>query len=223
MPQVTVFQGSLHVTGADCDDYVNFFDVEKMVYGRTQGELRDNMVAESVVLYQQVKAFLEKEKPSDYDMNDDYWYFTKGCPPLLEEATEEDNDFYSGGVFSNVLDIVRITVDFRQSEFRYALSYLRNTRRVAKIDTPTLSLENYFVGYDTEVVEEVVATPEMTGVQWDEIFDVAVEDGTIAFYRKGVAAQRYFHEVKRKERVRKAAKDRKAAEKTEKKKFSIFS
>lgn len=108
MPVITALKGTLTVTAKDEDEKV-LFSSSQVCYGQTTGELFDNIVEASILIYEEAQTWITLNKGPRYDLNEDWWWIQAIFPDL------SGNDTGSGQQLEHVKDIVRATVEKRTS------------------------------------------------------------------------------------------------------------
>lgn len=196
MPIITAFKGTISVEGRSQDSEKPFYTWTLSAYGATIGELIDNLVTTSVSLADDVFAWVTKNKPADYDMEDDYWHIQMIHPDILEAAKNdpkthsEKNDIGSGSSLSSVSGIVRFSTLIRDIQVKSSTSYLL-------LANPAVSdindVAEAAVPYDG--IYEVTSFSEMTkfgytGKELDAILEIAEREGRVKKYREEIAQYR---------------------------------
>lgn len=197
MPIITAFQGTITVEGRSQGSEKPFYTWTLSAYGATIGELLDNLVTISVTVANDVFAWVTKNKPADYDMEDDYWYVQMTHPDILETAKNDpkthssENDIGSGSSLSSVNGIVRFSTLIRDIQVSSSTSYL------LLADPAPSDIEN--VAAEAAVpykgIYEVTSFSEMTkfgfsGKELDVILEIAEREGRVKKYREEIAQYR---------------------------------
>lgn len=197
MPIITAFQGTITVEGRSQGAEKPFYTWTLSAYGATIGELIDNLVETSVSLANDVFAWVTKNKPADYNMEDDYWYIQMTHPDILETAKNNPkthsgkNDIGSGSSLSSVSGIVRFSTLIRDIQVSSSTSYLL-LADPAPSDINDVAAE---AAVPYKGIYEVTSFSEMTkfgfsGKELDAILEIAEREGRVKKYREEIAQYR---------------------------------
>lgn len=218
MPIVQAYKASLTVNGhpnagsTDLDqEHAPFYTKTLTVYGETPGEVVDNLVKASVEMANAVFEWLMLNKPADYRLKDEYWSVQNIHPNFLETDLSDigkDTDSGSGGSISEVIDIVRHTVMFRDIDISFSQSHL-SLAKSGESNIPTKPAVSYRDSYEVESFQELT-NYGWSGKEFDEILTIAKEEGRLQAYRASRAAGYRAHERRRQERVAEAKREERA-------------
>lgn len=188
MPIIKAFQGTLTVEGRPkwVEDAVPFYRWTLTAYGETIGELLDNLVETSVSLANDVFAWVTTNKPSEYELEEDYWYISLTHPEILETskdnpATHSKNfDTGSGSSLNSIGDIVKFPVLIRDIQIRATITslLLKSTDKSEIVDEAAIPHKGTY---------EVTSFKEMTkfgftGAELDTILEIGEREGRLKKY-----------------------------------------
>ena len=208
MPVVSAYKATVNVSARQHGEDANFYQKTITVYGETPGETVDNMVKASVELANSVFEWLVQNKPADYRLSDDYWSVYNTHPNFLKtdmtdlKSREARNDSGSGSSISEIVDIVRHVVLFRDIEINFAVNHLA----LAQTGSTNMQREPasaYEGSYGMESFEEITKYG-WSGEEFDAILSVAEEEGRLQAFRQMRSASYKAYEQNRLARVRAA-------------------
>jgi hypothetical protein len=187
LPIITAFQGSIIVEGStrETKDPESFYKHEVTCFGRTIGELLDNLVAASVTVANDLFAWTTANKSEDYKFGDDYWYIHITHPDILESSISNpkthDTDTGTGSTLKSAEYVVRFSTLVRDLQIRQAISLLLLETK----DTASDIIDKATVPYDT--ISNVTSFSEMakcgfTGDELDMILETGEKEGRIKQY-----------------------------------------
>lgn len=125
-----MFTATVKVTGAHRSDFQSVFFTEEMeVTSDTIGGVFDEMVEASYSIYFQLITYLADKFPSDYNMEDDYWYVVVSHPSVLNPYNYEAGTS-AGSSLSNTGALVETVTHYRHLElghfFTGDIKYLKD-------------------------------------------------------------------------------------------------
>lgn len=209
-----VYVGSVAVTGqhrgADRNDH--FFDTTKHVYGRTVGEVADNLVKASIELYDEVSMFIDDNMEDGYRLENtnDFWYVNKSIPNMVEENDfDEDSGNFSGSSLNSLIGIVNSVAAAVFIAVEFGVNRINNTRQRNGIDKPHIDLSQFDRWHSPEATPEDIMKNRIPGEVIDAIRTEAREDGTLKIIRRDIKLLRSYHSSTRQRRVAAAERKRK--------------
>lgn len=188
MPIIKAFQGTVTVEGRPrwVEDAQPFYRWTLTAYGETIGELLDNLVETSVSLANDVFAWVATHKPSEYELENDYWHISVIHPDILETSKDnpathsKDNDTGSGSSLNCIADIVKFPVLIRDIQIRATITslLLKSSDKSEIIDEAAVPHKGTY---------EVTSFKEMTkfgftGAELDTILEIGEREGRVKKY-----------------------------------------
>lgn len=173
MAKVEVFEGRVVLTGGP--NFGNpsdkFYRDEVTCYGRTPGELLDNLVGASVHIADNLFHWLLSNKSAEYQMSDDNWYLMSVHPDFEWETLDlTGEDIASSTSVSSLEDIVHSIVLTRDITINRAETLI--TRRFGIPDFEPAT--SYTDMYDEPSLREKI-NYGYTGKNLDALMKQAVE------------------------------------------------
>jgi hypothetical protein len=199
MPIITAYQGTILVEGKthgnpDAPSY----RWELTAYGATIGELLDNLVNTSVVIANDVFAWVMKNKPEGYELDQDYWYVLIKHPEILEVMT---SDTGSGGSVESIEGIVRYAALIRDIHVSSTANWLLLQNR-AESEIVDKAINPYNGIYSVSSFSEMTKFG-FTGTELDTMLAIGEKEGRVKEYQQRLYDARSY----RKQASEKAAKN----------------
>jgi hypothetical protein len=180
MPIVTAYSGSITLRASAKPSDDPFFTLSKVVYGKSLGELFDNLVEASVRVARDAERWTRANKASDYSLSEDYWRLSVTLPDIIKCQKKTQPNLLDSSFDSRVFtidEIVIVAVSNRDIRISQANTYLQLVLpgSSALPNDPAVSL---YTIEDSETLEEKMARG-WTGKDLEEILEIARKEHRI--------------------------------------------
>lgn len=181
MPIIQAFQGSYTVAGRSrSDEKLSIYEETVIAYGRTIGELLDNLVEASVTLANRTMEWVLVNKGADYKLKDDFWHVSIMHPDIRNSLianadNAEDLDIGGGSSLDSFEHIVNYAVLNREISIASTLSYAKIVSRGSVSELPSEPEKAYTGCYQAPTLREMT-TYGWNGKELDNILQIAVRE-----------------------------------------------
>lgn len=175
MPILTVYSGSINLRASEVINGETFYECSKTVYGKTLGELFDNLVESSVKVAREAERLVAANGLAGYSLGDGYWRASVTLPDIIKCQNKTLPSVLDSTLQSRVFsfeEIVKMTVAYRDVSINQANTYLQlvlpgsselpefPTISLSKIgDADTLEVMTEF-GWNGDDLERILKTAE---------------------------------------------------------------
>lgn len=184
MPIIDVYVGEIRIEASFRDgdrEYLN----AKISYGKTQGELLDNIAVSSLQLADEALTWVEANKSVGYSLKNDHWYCSISHPDLADcyigNKEGKNYDMISGYTVSDIKEIPVTAIALRHRSIKHVLSlFAFSVKGPQKL--PTSPITPYPSIDKAKNFEEMMSCG-FTGAELDNILDIGVREGYLASYQ----------------------------------------
>lgn len=151
------YTATIEIRGSHPSDYENrFYHAEETVISDTIGGVFDALVEKAYDLYFALNLWLIKNRPADYDMQDDHWYVNCSFPSVMNPYSSES--FHgAGSSISDPGSMVQTVAHYRHMEIQHfmesELKYMKNGYYKKYVDG-VKPLHSFFDVFHTDNVAE---------------------------------------------------------------------